>query len=86
MAEKVCICEDVTRDGFQSADRIIRVEDKLTILEMLADAGVQQIEVSAFSKYESMKKMRNTGELSFMSLFMSYHISLIVILSSLPVM
>ncbi|RHV64406.1 hypothetical protein DXB18_11750 [Clostridium sp. OM02-18AC] len=86
MAEKVCICEDVTRDGFQSADRIIRVEDKLTILEMLADAGVQQIEVGAFSKYESMKKMRNTGELSFMSLFMSYHISLIVILSSLPVM
>lgn len=73
MAEKVCICEDVTRDGFQSADRIIRVEDKLTILEMLADAGVQQIEVGAFSKYESMKKMRNTGELSFMSLFMSYH-------------
>ena len=86
MAEKVCICEDVSRDGFQSADRIIRVEDKLTILEMLADAGVQQIEVGAFSKYESMKKMRNTGELSFMSLFMSYHISLIVILSSLPVM
>lgn len=86
MAEKVCICEDVTRDGFQSADRIIRVEDKLTILEMLADAGVQQIEVGALSKYESMKKMRNTGELSFMSLFMSYHISLIVILSSLPVM
>ena len=86
MAEKVCICEDVTRDGFQSADRIIRVEDKLTILEMLADAGVQQIEVGALSKYESMKKMRNTGELSFMSLFMLYHISLIVILSSLPVM
>ena len=86
MAEKVCICEDVTRDGFQSADRIIRVEDELTILEMLADAGVQQIEVGALSKYESMKKMRNTGELSFMSLFMSYHISLIVILSSLPVM
>ena len=86
MAEKVCICEDVTRDGFQSADRIIRVEDKLTILEMLAEAGVQQIEVGALSKYESMKKMRNTGELSFMSLFMAYHISLIVILSSLPVM
>ena len=86
MAEKVCICKDVTRDGFQSADRIIRVEDKLTILEMLADAGVQQIEVGALSKYESMKKMRNTGELSFMSLFMLYHISLIVILSSLPVM
>ena len=86
MPEKVCICEDVTRDGFQSADRIIRVEDKLTILEMLADAGVQQIEVGALSKYESMKKMRNTGELSFMSLFMSYHISLIVSLSSLPVM
>ena len=86
MAEKVCICEDVTRDGVQSADRIIRVEDKLTILERLADAGVQQIEVGALSKYESMKKMRNTGELSFMSLFMSYHISLIVILSSLPVM
>ena len=62
MAERVFICEDVTRDGFQSTDKVISVEDKLTLLEMMADAGVQQIEVGAFSKYESMKKMRNTGE------------------------
>lgn len=62
MTDAVTICEDVTRDGFQSASRIICVEDKLTILEMLADAGVKQIEVGAFSRFESMKKMRNTGE------------------------
>ncbi len=59
---KVRICEDVTRDGFQSIDQVISVEDKLTILDMVTDAGVQCIEVGAFSSYESMKKMRNTGE------------------------
>lgn len=62
LPEKVIICEDVTRDGFQSAEKIISVEDKLTILELVADAGVKSIEVGAFSNFESMKKMRNTGE------------------------
>ncbi|MDR1510816.1 MAG: hydroxymethylglutaryl-CoA lyase [Synergistaceae bacterium] len=60
--EKVTICEDVTRDGFQSAGRVIEVEDKLRLLDMIADAGIKNIEVGAFSSYESMKKMRNTPE------------------------
>lgn len=62
LPEKVIICEDVTRDGFQSAEKIISVENKLAILDMVVDAGVKSIEVGAFSTFESMKKMRNTGE------------------------
>jgi hydroxymethylglutaryl-CoA lyase len=60
--EKVRICEDVTRDGFQSTDRIISVEDKLALLDMIEDAGVKCIEVGAFSSYDSMSKMRNTKD------------------------
>lgn len=62
LPKKVLICEDVTRDGFQSVDQVISVEDKLTVLDLVADAGVKSIEVGAFSPFESMKKMRNTGE------------------------
>jgi len=60
--KRVRICEDVTRDGFQSTGKIVSVEDKLTLLDMIADAGLTCIEVGAFSSYESMKKMRNTSE------------------------
>lgn len=60
--KEVRICEDVTRDGFQSTEKIVSVEDKLELLDMIADAGLTSIEVGAFSPYESMKKMRNTPE------------------------
>ncbi len=60
--KEVRICEDVTRDGFQSTENIVSVEDKLNIIRMVEDAGVQCIEVGAFSSYESMKKMRNTRD------------------------
>lgn len=58
----VRICEDVTRDGFQIAEKVISVEDKLKIIHMVENAGVKCIEVGAFSSYESMKKMRNTKD------------------------
>lgn len=59
----VRICEDVTRDGFQSAEKTVNVEDTLSLLDMIADAGLSCIEVGAFSPYESMKKMRSTSEI-----------------------
>ena len=60
--QKVRLCEDVTRDGFQSTATEVGVEDKLRILELIMDMGASCIEVGAFSPYESMKLMRNTGE------------------------
>lgn len=62
MGSEVLLCEDVTRDGFACASNVVNVEDKLKIIEWLVDAGVKSIEVGALSKYESMKKMRNTNE------------------------
>ena len=60
--EHVTICEVVTRDGFQTAPEIYSVEEKLSILDMVAEAGVKSIEVGAFSSYETMYKMKDTGE------------------------
>ncbi|MDR1966423.1 MAG: hydroxymethylglutaryl-CoA lyase [Synergistaceae bacterium] len=60
--QRAYICEDVTRDGFQNLNKSVSVEDKLRLLDMIADAGIQSIEVGAFSPYESMKMMRNTPE------------------------
>lgn len=41
---------------------MVEVDDKLRILDMIMDMGASCIEVGAFSPYESMKLMRNTGE------------------------
>ena len=58
LPKKVIICEDVTRDGFQSAPVDVSAEDKVQIIDMAADAGVSCFEVGAFTpNSESMKKM-----------------------------
>ena len=63
LPKKVIICEDVTRDGFQSAPVDVSAEDKVQIIDMAADAGVSCFEVGAFTpNSESMKKMWNTKD------------------------
>ena len=63
LPKKVIICEDVTRDGFQSAPVDVSAEDKVQIINMAADAGVSCFEVGAFTpNSESMKKMWNTKD------------------------
>ena len=59
---KVTLCEVVTRDGFQTAQEVYSVEEKLGIIDMVVDAGVKAIEVGAFSTYETMYKMKDTDE------------------------
>ena len=63
LPKKVIMCEDVTRDGFQSAPVDVSAEDKVQIIDMAADAGVSCFEVGAFTpNSESMKKMWNTKD------------------------
>lgn len=46
--KKVTICEVSTRDGFQSLPFEVETEDKLRLLDKIADAGIQEIEVGSF--------------------------------------
>ena len=63
LPKKVTICEDVTRDGFQSAAVEVAAEEKARIIEMASEAGVSCFEVGAFTPNSvSMKKMWNTKD------------------------
>ena len=46
--EKITVCEVSTRDGFQSLPFEVETEDKLRLLEKIADAGIREIEVGSF--------------------------------------
>ena len=45
---KITICEVSTRDGFQSLPFEVETEDKLCLLDKIADAGITEIEVGSF--------------------------------------
>ena len=47
--DKVVVAEVGPRDGFQSFARWISTEDKITIVDLLSDAGLPVIEVTSFA-------------------------------------
>lgn len=61
-SKEVIITEVSFRDGFQSAPEVYLAEDKVRLMDMMADAGCRSMEVGAFSNYPSMAKMRKTNE------------------------
>lgn len=48
LPEKVSIYEVGPRDGLQNEDRVVATEDKLRLIEGLADAGLRRIEITSF--------------------------------------
>ena len=58
----VVLTEVCFRDGFQSAPKVYSPEEKIELIERMADAGFRSMEIGAFSGYESMAKMRNTQD------------------------
>ena len=62
--KSITVCEVSTRDGFQSLPFEIETEDKLELLEQIADAGIREIEVGSFvpGASEDQWKMSKTPE------------------------
>ena len=62
--KSITVCEVSTRDGFQSLPFEIGVEDKLQLLEKIADAGIREIEVGSFvpGADENQWRMGSTPE------------------------
>src|SRR5450756_1226182 len=48
--KKVMVCEEGTRDGFQTTDKFIPTEEKIKLIEMIVDAGYKAIEVGSLAK------------------------------------
>ena len=57
--ERVTICEVGTRDGFQIEPEFIATEQKVEVVDLLADAGVPRIEVTSFVHPKAVPQLRD---------------------------
>src|SRR5919201_1434314 len=56
---RVTICEVGTRDGFQIEPDFIATEQKIEVVDLLADAGVPRIEVTSFVHPKAVPQLRD---------------------------
>ena len=61
--QKVRIVEVGPRDGLQNESRIIPTSDKLRFIELLAESGIQDIEVSSFVSPARVPQLADAAEL-----------------------
>ena len=63
LPKKVRIVEVGPRDGLQNEKTIVSIEDKITFIKMLADAGLREIEATSFVRAENIPQMSDGVEL-----------------------
>lgn len=63
LPSKVKLREVAPRDGFQSLQDFISTEQKLQIIEAVAQAGVKDIEATSFVSPKAIPQMRDAAEL-----------------------
>ena len=58
------VFEDQTlRDGLQNENRIFSIEEKISLFQILADAGVKRIQIGSFVHPKWVPQMADTDEL-----------------------
>ncbi|WP_205672106.1 hydroxymethylglutaryl-CoA lyase [Ammoniphilus sp. YIM 78166] len=60
--DKVTICEVGLRDGLQNEKKILSVEEKLELLDMVVDSGVKVIEIGSFVHPRAIPQMADTDK------------------------
>lgn len=63
LPKKVRIVEVGPRDGLQNEKTIVSLEDKVTFIKMLAEAGLNEIEANSFVRPEKIPQMSDGIEL-----------------------
>ncbi|MDF2635911.1 MAG: Hydroxymethylglutaryl-CoA lyase, partial [Pelosinus sp.] len=58
--DKVTICEVGLRDGLQNEKKILSVEEKLELLDMVVASGIKVIEVGSFVHPKAVPQMADT--------------------------
>ena len=61
--ERVILEDETLRDGLQSEEKVLSLEEKIEIFNMLVDAGVKRIQVGSFVHPTIMPQMADTDEL-----------------------
>ncbi|HEY2996799.1 MAG TPA: hydroxymethylglutaryl-CoA lyase [Methylomirabilota bacterium] len=59
MPDRVTVCEVGTRDGFQIEPEFIATEQKIEVVERLAEAGLPRIEVTSFVSPKAVPQLRD---------------------------
>ena len=62
LVKAVTLCEVGPRDGLQNEKKLLSVEEKLELIEAVADAGFPVIEVGSFVHPKAVPQMANTDE------------------------
>jgi hydroxymethylglutaryl-CoA lyase len=62
LPKKITLCEVGPRDGLQSEKTLLSVEDKVSIIEAVADSGFPVIEVGSFVSPKAVPQMANTDD------------------------
>lgn len=62
LPKEVILCEVGPRDGLQNECTILRTEQKIELIEAIADAGYTVIEVGSFMSPKAVPQMANTDE------------------------
>jgi hydroxymethylglutaryl-CoA lyase len=62
LAERVTICEVGPRDGFQIEPEFIPTEQKIEVVDLLAEAGLARIEVTSFVHPKVVPQLRDAEE------------------------
>ncbi|MBY0415970.1 MAG: hydroxymethylglutaryl-CoA lyase, partial [Bdellovibrionales bacterium] len=63
LPKKIRIVEVGPRDGLQNEKTIVSLEDKVTFIKMLAEAGLKEIEATSFVRAEKIPQMSDGIEL-----------------------
>lgn len=62
LPKEVVICEVGPRDGLQSEDKVLSVDEKVELIDKLSDAGYKVIEVGSFVSPKAVPQMASTDE------------------------
>jgi hydroxymethylglutaryl-CoA lyase len=62
LPKKITITEVGPRDGLQMERKVLSVDEKVGLIDALADAGLTEIEVGSFVHPVKVPQMANTGE------------------------
>ena len=64
MAEKVIIKEVAARDGLQAQPKHLTVDQRIALLEALADTGIPELEIGSFVSPKAVPQMAGTDEIA----------------------
>lgn len=62
LPNKITLCEVGPRDGLQNEEKVLTVEEKVEVINLLTDAGFKVIEVGSFMSPKAVPQMASTDE------------------------